>query len=385
MPANVTPEYLAAEEEYREAKTSKEKLRALEKMLTLIPKHKGTEKMQMQIKRKISKIKEEMETKARKTSHGPTFNVRKEGAAQIALVGLPNSGKSLILNKLTNADIPVDNYPFTTTMPTPGMMEYKDVQIQLVEIPAVIKDVSLGKGFGLQILSAIRAADVVALIIDLSQNPLEQMQVILDELEKGGINLNEEPSDLEIVKKAEGGIDIRGKQFFHGDEHALKEVLLKEKIHNALIVFRSDTTLEQVVDILNESVAFKPAIILATKGDSKNSKRNFALLKKYYGEYDIVPVSAEKQINLEHAQEAIYQRLNFIRVYTKTPKEEVAYPPITMKPHSTVYDAAGRIHKQFQKKFKYAKIWGPSAKYDGQKVGSDHVLQDGDIVEVHIR
>ncbi|KYK34877.1 MAG: 50S ribosome-binding GTPase [Theionarchaea archaeon] len=385
MPANVTPEYLAAEEEYREAKTSKEKLRALEKMLTLIPKHKGTEKMQMQIKRKISKIKEEMETKARKTSHGPTFNVRKEGAAQVALVGLPNSGKSLILNKLTNADIPVDNYPFTTTMPTPGMMEYKDVQIQLVEIPAVIKDVSLGKGFGLQILSAIRAADVVALIIDLSQNPLEQMQVILDELEKGGINLNEEPSDLEIVKKAEGGIDIRGKQFFHGDEHALKELLLKEKIHNALIVFRSDTTLEQVVDILNESVAFKPAIILATKGDSKNSKRNFALLKKYYGEYDIVPVSAEKQINLEHAQEAIYQRLNFIRVYTKTPKEEVAYPPITMKPHSTVYDAAGRIHKQFQRKFKYAKIWGPSAKYDGQKVGSDHILQDGDIVEVHIR
>jgi len=385
MPANVTPEYLAAEEEYREAKTSKEKLRALEKMLTLIPKHKGTEKMQMQIKRKISKIKEEMETKARKTSHGPTFNVRKEGAAQVALVGLPNSGKSLILNKLTNADVPVDNYPFTTTMPTPGMMEYKDVQIQLVEIPAVIKDVSLGKGFGLQILSAIRAADVVALIIDLSQNPLEQMQVILDELEKGGINLNEEPSDLEIVKKAEGGIDIRGKQFFHGDEHALKELLLKEKIHNALIVFRSDTTLEQVVDILNESVAFKPAIILATKGDSKNSKRNFALLKKYYGEYDIVPVSAEKQINLEHAQEAIYQRLNFIRVYTKTPKEEVAYPPITMKPHSTVYDAAGRIHKQFQRKFKYAKIWGPSAKYDGQKVGSDHILQDGDIVEVHIR
>ena len=385
MPANVTPEYLAAEEEYREAKTSTEKLRALEKMLTLIPKHKGTEKMQMQIKRKISRIKEEMETKARKTSHGPTFNVKKEGAAQVALVGLPNSGKSLILSKLTNADVSVDNYAFTTTMPTPGMMEYKDVQIQLVEIPAVIRDVSLGKGFGLQILSAIRAADVVALIIDLSQNPLEQMQMILDELEKGGINLNEEPSDLEILKKAEGGIDIRGKQFFHGDEHALKEVLLKEKIHNALIVFRSDTTLEQVVDTLDESVAFKPAIILATKGDSKNSKMNFALLKKYYGEYDIVPVSAEKQINLEHAQEAIYQRLNFIRVYTKTPKEEVAYPPITMKPHSTVYDAAGRIHKQFQRKFKYAKIWGPSAKYDGQKVGSDHVLQDGDIVEVHIR
>jgi len=385
MPANVTPEYLAAEEEYRRARTPKEKLKALEKMLSLIPKHKGTEKMQMQIKRKISKTKEEMETRVRKSSRGPTFNVKKEGAAQIALVGLPNSGKSLILHQLTNADVTVDNYPFTTKMPTPGMMEYKDVQIQLVEIPAIIKDVSLGKGFGLQILSAIRAADAVALIIDLSLNPLEQMKTILDELEKGGIKLNEEPPDLEIVKKAEGGIDIRGKQFFSGDEQIMKELLLKEKIHNAIIVFRSETTLEQFQEALDESKAFRPAIILATKGDIKNSKRNFAVLKKYYSDYDIVPISAEKKINLEHVQESIYKSLNIIRVYTKTPGEEVAYPPITMKPHSTVYKAAGRVHKQFQRKFKYAKIWGPSAKYDGQKVGSDHVLQDGDIVEVHIR
>lgn len=385
MPANVTPEYLAAEEEYRQARSPKEKLKALEKMLSLIPKHKGTEKMQMQIKRKISKIKEEMETKSRKLGHGPTFNVKKEGAAQIALVGLPNSGKSSLLAHLTNADVAVHNYPFTTTMPTPGMMEYKDVQIQLVEIPAVIKDVSLGKGLGLQILSAIRVADAVALIIDLSEDPVEQMSTILNELEKGGINLNEEPPHVEIIKKAEGGIDIRGKQYFHGDEQILKELLLKEKIHNAIIVFRSDTTLEQFQEALDESLAFKPAIILATKGDIKNSKKNFALLKKYYNDYDIVPISAEKRINLEHAQEAIYQSLNIIRVYTKTPGEKVAYPPITMKPHSTVYDASGRIHKHFQKEFKYAKIWGPSAKYDGQKVGSDHILQDGDIVEVHIR
>jgi ribosome-interacting GTPase 1 len=385
MPANVTPEYLAAEEEYRQARSPKDRLKALEKMLSLIPKHKGTEKMQMQIKRRISKTKEEMETKARKSSHGPTFNVKKEGAAQIALVGLPNSGKSSIVAQLTNADVAVDTYPFTTTIPTPGMMEYKDIQIQLVEIPAVIKDVSLGKGFGLQILSAIRAADAVALVIDLSEDPLTQMDTIVDELEKGGINLNEEPPQVEVVKKAEGGIDIRGKHCFTGDEQVLKELLLAERIHNAIITFRSDTTMEQFQEALDDSVTFKPAIILATKGDIKNSKRNFALLKKYYSTYDIVPISAERQINLEHAKEAIYRSLNIIRVYTKTPGEEVAYPPITMKPDSTIYDASGRIHKHFQKKFKYARIWGPSAKYEGQKVGSDHILQDGDIVEVHIR
>ena len=385
MPTNVTPEYLAAEEKYRQAKSPKEKLKALENMLSLIPKHKGTEKMQMHIKRKISKIKAEMETTARKSGHGPTFNVKKEGAAQVALVGLPNSGKSLVLSRLTNADVSVDTYPFTTKMPTPGMMEYKDIQIQLVEVPAIIEDVSMGKGFGLQILSAIRAADAVALIIDLSRDSLEQMKIVLDELEKGGINLNEEPPHVEIVKKAEGGIDIRGKQYFHGDDHVLKELLLKDKIHNAIIVFRADTTLEQFQEALDESVAFKPAVILATKGDIKNSKKNFALLKKHFGDFDIVPISAEKEINLEYAKESIYNSLNIIRVYTKTPGEEVAYPPITMNPHSTIYDAAGRVHKHFQKKFKYARIWGPSAKYEGQKVGSDHILQDGDIVEVHIR
>ena len=385
MPTNVTPEYLAAEEEYREARSAKEKLRALEKMLTLIPKHKGTEKVQMQIKRKISKIKEEMETKARKLGRGPTFNVRKEGAAQIALVGLPNSGKSSILKQLTNADVVVGDYQFTTKMPTPGMMEHKDVQIQLVEIPAIIQDVSLGKGFGLQILSAIRAADAVALVIDLSRDSLEQMGVIVNELENGGISLNEEPPSVEIVKRAEGGIDIRGKTYFHGDELIMKELLHKEKIHNAIIVFHSDTTLEQFQEALDESVTFKPAFILATKGDSVNSRKNFALLKRHCTDFDIVPISAKKKINLEHARESIYRSLDIIRVYTKTPGEKVAYPPITMKPHSTVYEAAGRIHKQFQKEFRYARIWGPSAKYDGQRVGSDHILEDGDIMEVHIR
>ncbi|MBU6996452.1 MAG: GTP-binding protein [Theionarchaea archaeon] len=385
MPTNVTPEYLAAEEESRQAKNPKDRLRALEKMLTLIPKHKGTEKMQMQIKRRISRTKEEMEAKSRKAGHGPVFNVKKEGAAQVALVGIPNSGKSSVLTQLTNADAQVGDYPFTTTIPTPGMLEYKDVQIQLVEIPALIQDVSVGKGFGLQILSAIRAADAVAIVIDLSRDSVEQMKIILDELEKGGVRLNENPPDIEIVKKAEGGIEIRGRQFFFGDEQVVKELLLREKVHNAIVVFRGDTTVDQFQEALDESTAFRPALVLATKGDVKNSKEQYARLREQFSSYEIVPISAEKGINLEPVKEAIFRKLQIIRVYTKTPGEEVAYPPITMKPQSTVHEAAGRIHKQFQRKFKYARIWGPSAKYEGQKVGSDHVLQDGDIVEVHIR
>ncbi|MBU7015708.1 MAG: 50S ribosome-binding GTPase [Theionarchaea archaeon] len=385
MPSNVTPEYQAAEEEFRQAKNPKERLRALEKMLTLIPKHKGTEKMQMQIKRRISKVKEEMDARSRKMGHGPVFNVKKEGAAQVALVGLPNSGKSSVLTRLSNADVQVGNYPFTTTIPTPGMLEYKDVQIQLVEIPALIQDVSMGKGFGLQILSAVRAADVVAIVIDLSRDSVEQMTVILEELEKGGIRLNEDPPDIEIIKRAEGGIELRGRQFLQGDEQVIKELLLREKVHNAIVVFRGDTTVDQFQEALDESTAFRPALILATKGDLKNSKEQFVQLRGQYSSYEVVPISAEKGINLEPVKEAIYRRLNIIRVYTKTPGEQVAYPPITMKPQSTVHEAAGRIHKQFQRKFKYARIWGPSAKYEGQKVGSDHILQDGDIVEVHIR
>ncbi|MGD2246942.1 MAG: 50S ribosome-binding GTPase [Candidatus Methanofastidiosia archaeon] len=385
MPANVTPEYLAAEEEYRQARSPKERLEALEKMLSLIPKHKGTEKMQMQIKRKISKTKEEMEAKTIKTAHGPTFNIKKEGAAQVALVGVPNSGKSLLLDQLTNADVQVGDYPFTTTMPAPGMLEYQDVQIQLVEIPAVIKDVSLGKGLGLQILSAIRAADVVVIVIDLSKDPVDQMELILHELEKGGIKLNEDPPDVEIIKKAEEGIDIRGIQLFEGDEKMIKKLLLKDKIHNAIVVFHGSTTIEQFQEVLDESTAFRPAVIVANKGDTNKSKEAFTHLKTRFESFVIVPVSAKKGINLDGVKKMLYQKLNIIRVYTKTPGEEVAYPPITLKPDSTVYEVAGRVHKQFQKNFKYARIWGPSAKYEGQKVGSEHVLKDGDIVEVHIR
>lgn len=385
MPANVTPEYLSAEEEYRQARSPKERLEALEKMLSLIPKHKGTEKMQMQIKKKISKTKEEIEARVIKTTHGPTFNIKKEGAAQVALVGLPNSGKSLLLNGLTNADVSVGDYPFTTTMPTPGMLEYQDIQIQLVEIPAVIKDVSLGKGLGLQILSAIRAADVVVLVIDLSQNPLDQMELILNELEKGGIRLNENPPDVEIIKKAEEGIDIRGIQLFEGKEKVVKKLLLKDKIHNAIVVFRGYTTVEQFQEVLDESTAFRPAVVVANKGDTKSSKKAFNQLKKQFESFEIVPVSAKKSINLDEVKALLYNKLNIIRVYTKTPGEEVAYPPITLKPDSTVHEAAGRIHKQFQRNFKYARIWGPSAKYKGQKVGSEHVLKDGDIMEVHIK
>jgi ribosome-interacting GTPase 1 len=385
MPSNVTPEYLAAEEEYRQARSPKERLKALEKMLSLIPKHKGTEKMQMQIKRKISKTKEEIEAKAIKTAHGPTFNIKKEGAAQVALVGVPNSGKSLLLDQLTNADVQVGDYPFTTTMPAPGMLKYQDVQIQLVEIPAVIKDVSLGKGLGLQILSAIRAADVVVLVIDLSKDPVDQMELILNELEKGGIKLNEDPPEVEIIKKAEEGIDIRGIQLFEGDEKMIKKLLLQEKIHNAIVVFHGNTTMEQFLEILEESTAFRPAVVVANKGDTDKSKEAFAHLRERFESFVIVPVSAKKGINLDEVKKVLYQKLNVIRVYTKTPGEEVAYPPITLKPDSTVYEAAGRVHKQFQKNFKYARIWGPSAKYEGQKVGSEHVLKDGDIVEVHIR
>ncbi|RLF80534.1 GTP-binding protein, partial [Thermococci archaeon] len=191
MPTNVTAEYLAAEEEYRQAKTIPEKIRALEKMYATVPKHKGTEKLRLQIKRKLAELRKELEKQqSQRKGGGYSFSVKKEGAAQIVLAGLPNVGKSSLLNVLADIDVDVADYPFTTVEPIPGMMKHKDVQIQLVEVPGLIEGAALGKGMGTQLLSVIRNADAIAIVVDLSQDPVKQMEIILKEFERAGIKIN---------------------------------------------------------------------------------------------------------------------------------------------------------------------------------------------------
>ncbi|RLF88154.1 GTP-binding protein [Thermococci archaeon] len=387
MPTNVTIEYLKAEEEYQKARTIPEKIRALEKMYATVPKHKGTEKLRLQIKRKLSELRKELEKQqAQRKGGGYSFSVRKEGAAQIVLAGLPNVGKSSLLKTLTNADIDVADYPFTTVEPIPGMMHHKDVQIQLVEVPGLVEGAALGKGMGTQLLSVIRNADAIAIVVDLSNDPTKQMEILMKEFERAGIKVNKRKPRIEIKRTSMGGIIINGQENIKGDIRDVMRMLREEKIHSAEITVKEPVTLEDFSDALDNSLVWKKAIIIANKGDAPGSRESYERLLREYGErFKIIPVSAKKRIKLEELKEALYEIAGVIRVFTKSPGEDPAYPPIPMKKGSTVIEVAKKVHKDFAKNFKYARVWGKSVKFPGQRVGAEHVLEDGDIVEFHIR
>ncbi|NJF24108.1 GTP-binding protein [Thermococcus sp. Bubb.Bath] len=387
MPTNVTAEYLAAEEEYHRAKTIPEKIRALEKMYATVPKHKGTEKLRLQIKRKLSELRKELEKqRQQKKSGGYSIAVKKEGAAQIVLVGLPNVGKSSLLKVLTNVDTDVADYAFTTIEPIPGMMHHRNVQIQLVEVPGLVEGAALGKGMGPQLLSVVRNADAIAIVVDLSHDPIKQLETLLTEFERAGIKVNRRRPRVEIKRTASGGIIINGVENIRGDVNEAKRMVYEERIHSAEITVKEPVTLEEFADALDESLVWKRAIIIANKGDSPGSKENYEkLVKEYEDRFKIVPVSAKRKIQLDRLKDELYELAGIIRVFTKSPGEDPAYPPVALRKGSTVMDLAERIHKDFAKNFRYARVWGKSVKFPGQRVGADHVLEDGDIVEIHAR
>ena len=388
MPVNVTPEYLKAEDAYKSAKNPKEKLIALELMLSTIPKHKGTEKMQLQIKRNLSKLKKEVEKEKelkKGGSGGTSFFVRKEGAAQVALAGLPNSGKSTILNKLTGRDVDIGHYAFTTVKPTPAMLQYKDIQIQLVDMPGLIEGVSLGRGMGGPLISAIRAVDVIVIVVDLSVDPLKDLELILRELEAKGLRINKKVPNIEIQKLPTGGIEIIGENFLVGcNSQDVKKVLQEERVHNAIITIKEPVTLTDIFEVLDSSLEYKKAIIVGTKGDLPGSKEGLQKLQSNVTNFKIIPISAINNVNLDILPAEIFSILDIIRVYTRSPGGQIDNEAMPMKINSTALDAAKKVHKNLYKNFKFARVWGESAKFDGQRVGPEHVLRDGDIIEIHI-
>ncbi len=388
MPSNVTPEYLKAEDTYKSAKSPKERLVALELMLSTIPKHKGTEKMQLQIKRNLSKLKKEVEKEKelkKGGSGGASFFVRKEGAAQVALAGLPNSGKSTILNKLTGKDVDIGHYAFTTVKPTPAMLQYKGIQIQLVDMPGLIEGVSLGKGMGGPLISAIRAVDAIVILVDLSVDPVKDLELILKELEAKGLRINKKVPNIEIQKIPTGGIEIIGENFLvECNSQDVKKILQEERVHNAIITIKEPVTLTDIFEVLDSSLEYKKAIIIGTKGDLPGSKEGLERLEKHVKNFKVIPVSAINNVNLDILPFEIFSILGIIRVYTRSPGRDIDNEAMPMKIDSTALDAAKKVHKNLYKNFKFARVWGDSAKFDGQRVGPEHVLRDGDIIEIHI-
>jgi len=344
MPANLTVEYFKAEEKYRVAKTKEEKIKALEEMLRGIPKHKGTEHMQGEIKRKIAKLKKVTEKKA---STRKEQTIRKEGAARVCIVGLPNSGKSYLLSKLTNAKPHIADYEYTTTKPEKGMLEYKEVKIQVIEIPPT---------FSSEYSSTLRDSDLLIILLDSRKDAKAQKKELVERVGKYKLLVNEEKPKVKIRKQGTGGIIIRNKTQLRMPEQMLKKILIDHSYHNAIVSVGEPLTVERLYQALDQGLAYVKAIY----------------------------VEGRKGIDVKALKQEVYENLNIIRVFTKS-RGEVKHPPIVLKKGSKVRKAARDIHKDFVRDFRYAKLWGPSAKFEGEQVGLEHVLKDGDIVEVHTK
>ena len=326
MPANLPPQYFEAEKNFRAAKTTPEKIAALEEMLAIMPKHKGTDHLRAELRRRVAKLTQASDKKA--ATQRASMVIQKEGAAQVVVIGLPNAGKSQLVSMVTNASPSVAEYPFTTHTATPGMMEFENIQIQLIDTPPLVSHATES-----WLPPMLRRADALLVMVDLSDDPLAQIEAITTEL--GNMRIG--------------------------------------------IIDRKTTDEQQSV------LQHKKALIIGNKIDLAQASQNYTVLQdKYKDQLPVMAISAKEGIGLEELKLKIYQRLDVIRVYTKTPGQKPDFnDPIILNRGSTLEDAAASVHKDFRASLKYARVWG-SGKHDGAMVRRDHTLQDGDIIELHV-
>jgi len=313
MPANLPPQYFDAERNYRAAKTAADKILALEEMLAIMPKHKGTDHLRAELRRRIAKLTQASGKKS--ATQRASMLIEKEGAAQVIIIGLPNAGKSQLVSSITNASPAVAEYPFTTHNATPGMMKFENIQIQLIDTPPLVP-----QSIEWWLPHMIRRADAILVVVDLGNAPLAQVEAITAQLEDMKIQLGE-----------------------------------------------------------------KKALIIGNKLDLDNADKNYTALKnKYKEQLPVIAISVKQRVGLDELKCEIYQMLDIIRVYTKTPGEKPDFEdPIILGRGSTLEDAAAQVHKDFLSRLKFARVWG-SGKHDGLMVKRDHILQDGDIIELHL-
>ncbi len=328
MPANLPPEYQKAEAAFRAASTHQEKIEALQVMLRVIPHHKGTDKLIAQHRKKLSHLRDESERRTATSRKGSGVTVPKEGAAQVILVGMPNSGKSSLVAQLTRATPEVAPYPFTTQLPTPGMMPYLNIKVQLVDTSPLTFDPARS-----WLPNLIRSANALLLVASLAEDPLKELETSLEIL--GGWKIFPEGAEKEAADPGIGAV-------------------------------------------------FMPALVMANKIDTEGAAENLRILKELYaGLFPVCAISAETGLGLEDMKPKLFDLLHICRVYTKSPgKPPDLNDPVILPLGGTVEDFAGSIHKDLKRRMKFARIWG-SAKFDGQKVTREYVVRDEDIVELH--
>ncbi len=377
--------------EASQARTPQEKLQKLQEFSGLIPKHKGTEKLRAQVRRQISTLTKEIEESRRRRAKrsGPRFFIEKEGAAQIIILGPTKVGRSSLLTSVTNAKTEVSDYPFTTREPVPGMLRFEDLQFQLVEAPALVEGAADSRSGGLQTLGLARNADGVMLMVDLSQDATDQLQMILQELEKARIIIQKPRAKVEIERKHVGAglrIIVFGK-LLDCSLRDIENLLKGYRILDATVRISGEAALDDVEDAIFESTIYRPAIVVANKADLLNAKNRLQQLEQSFaGLLPIMPVSCRLRTGLESLGSEIFKALGIIRIYTKEPNDRrPSSNPFILKRGSTVADLAKQIHSDFVERYAYAKVWAKRLTFSPQRVGPSFLLDDKDVVELHTR
>jgi len=349
------------------------KIKEIEAELEKTEYNKATEHHIGKLKAKLAQLKEKVEVRRKSKGKGLGFGVRKTGHATVVLVGLPSVGKSTLINRLTNADSKVGAYDFTTLEVIPGMMSYEGVNIQLLDLPGLITGAAGGKGRGREVLSMVRNADLVLIVLDVRR--VEAGAEIKDELEGVGVRLDRERPDVSVKRKSRGGVSIaKAFKLTRLDDATIKSVLAANGVHNADLIIRDDVNADELIDAVMGNRVYIPSVVVVNKMDLKPDLR----LPR-----DYIPVSATNDLNLGQLREAIFGKLGFIRVYMKPQGGKAEYSePMILKSGSTVKDLCARMHKDFLGKFRYALVWGGSVKHEGQRCGLQHVLKDRDTVTV---
>ena len=333
MPTNVPPQYRDAEQRFRDAVTIQAKIAALQEMLQIMPKHKGTDHLKAQLRSRLSRLMSDLETSSGgKGGRTEPFSLPKEGAGRVTLIGPTNVGKSQILSSTTGARTKIGAYELSTQEPVPGMYPYSDIYIQMVDTPPITNRATQSRLYGL-----LRTSDIFVFVADLTNDPIAQTEESFSELSEWGFNLI--GPNIEINEEV-------------------------------------------------DQYTSKPTIIICNKADIPGALDEFGAMDDRFGSrYPVLMFSAEENVGEEELGTEIFQALNIMRVYTKSPRERLQdftkRDPIVLSIGSTVGEAAHEVHKDLSQSLKFAILWGKSGKFEGQRVGRNHQLHDGDVIEIH--
>jgi uncharacterized protein len=358
-----------------------DKIKELEDQIAKTRYNKKTQKAIGIYKAKVAELKKKEEIRKSSGGGGQGYSVRKTGDATVIMLGFPSVGKSTLLNALTNANSPVGHYEFTTLSVIPGLLEYKSAKIQILDVPGIVSGAASGRGRGKEVLAVIRNADMIMIILDVFHP--QHFDAIMKEVYDVNVRLNQRKPDVRIRKTARGGIRIGNTVPLDIDKETIKSILVEMRINNADVLIRDKVDIDQFIDCVEGNKDYIPALVVVNKIDMADSRQIKSVKEEVKPD---IMISADRKEGVEELKERIFSRLRFIRVFLKeTGKKADLNEPLIMFEGCTIKDVCSKLHKDFVEKFKFARVWGRSVKFDGLIVKKlEHVLDDGDVVQLNI-